>query len=340
MTDVYGEPALVVSFNSSRDIYSEGYSKTLTLMRFILLYGFLVGAVSLLYTDRILLNRLSRLSQDVDQITLDKSMTRRLVPDQDDEIGSLAVDINELLDSIEEARRSENEHRETMEKREREITYDIIEGARRISERIDEDIGRPLRSMMSVADAIRDEYPDASDLANLLEGNLDHVDKMLYEVSSLTSPENLKRTVIDLYEVVNVTLDSMSIPDEVVVHREYSDSFIAIHGDFHRLSRVIRELLMNSVEALEAGGNIRVRLRQAEGYAEVEIRDDGPGISPEARASLFKPFKSSKPRAMGLGLAYSKEVVEAHGGTITVSSPGEGGTIVTIRLPTQGSTVL
>jgi two-component system sensor kinase FixL len=70
------------------------------------------------------------------------------------------------------------------------------------------------------------------------------------------------------------------------------------------------------------------------GNVVIEVADTGPGISDEISARLFEPFVTSKASGMGIGLSISKRIVEAHGGSISVSSNGDGGATFSFSLPT------
>ena len=96
---------------------------------------------------------------------------------------------------------------------------------------------------------------------------------------------------------------------------------------------VFQNLLINSAQALQGRGRIDVRLTAKDGWQQAEVIDNGPGIPEEIRQSLFRPFKTTKARGTGLGMATAKRLVEMHGGTIAVECPSAGGTAVTIRLP-------
>ena len=76
-----------------------------------------------------------------------------------------------------------------------------------------------------------------------------------------------------------------------------------------------------------------VRIRTLGDQAVLEVHDDGPGFSPEARAHLFEPFFSSKPQGTGLGLSYVRTIIEAQGGTIAVEDASGSGAIVRLTLP-------
>jgi signal transduction histidine kinase len=110
----------------------------------------------------------------------------------------------------------------------------------------------------------------------------------------------------------------------------------------HRLAQVILNLLRNAAEALQGGDTtaaagkpalITVRVRETNTQVVVTVSDTGPGIPPDRRATLFKPFFSSKPRGTGMGLAIAAEIVAAAGGAISEdSAPGQGA-IFTLKLP-------
>jgi signal transduction histidine kinase len=106
---------------------------------------------------------------------------------------------------------------------------------------------------------------------------------------------------------------------------------LAARCDAHKIQGVLVNLIKN---AIEAGKNVAVTVAAAAGEAVLEVADDGPGLSAEARAHLFEPFFTTKPNGTGLGLATSSRYVEAHGGTLeTDGTSALGGALFRIRLP-------
>jgi signal transduction histidine kinase len=99
------------------------------------------------------------------------------------------------------------------------------------------------------------------------------------------------------------------------------------------LTIAVQNLLINAAHAVHGRGAIRVTLTAAGGWHHIEIADNGPGIPSEIRASLFRPFKTTKARGTGLGMATAKRLAELHQGRIDVVCPDGGGTIITVRLP-------
>jgi signal transduction histidine kinase len=102
-----------------------------------------------------------------------------------------------------------------------------------------------------------------------------------------------------------------------------------------KIRRVLDNLIQNAVEAMPEGGSLTIEGGLDEGGLTLRVTDTGTGIPEEDIQNLFTPFHTTKPKGMGLGLAYCRRAVEAHGGTITAQSQEGAGTTFTIRLPTQ-----
>jgi signal transduction histidine kinase len=96
------------------------------------------------------------------------------------------------------------------------------------------------------------------------------------------------------------------------------------------LKQVISNLVSNAVDAVSPNGKICLRLQGVEnhngGRIQLVIEDDGPGVAPEDRTRIFEPFFTTKKDfGTGLGLWVTREIIERHGGTITVTSPDGNG---------------
>jgi signal transduction histidine kinase len=107
---------------------------------------------------------------------------------------------------------------------------------------------------------------------------------------------------------------------------------VILSGDPNALRQAITNLFRNSVEAKGSGPRIDVSATVKEGFAEVRIKDNGPGIPAEALEKIFIPFYSTKPNSTGLGLALVHRIVSNHGGKVTVVSGQEGTTFI-LSLP-------
>jgi signal transduction histidine kinase len=111
-------------------------------------------------------------------------------------------------------------------------------------------------------------------------------------------------------------------------------------GHPSRLGQVFLNVILNALEAIgeRDDGLVRVTLCERERWLEIAVTDNGAGLPDESRAHVFDPFYSTKPEGTGLGLSISHAIVTAHGGTIAIDSPPNGGAVVTVCLPTASAT--
>jgi two-component system sensor histidine kinase HydH len=111
-------------------------------------------------------------------------------------------------------------------------------------------------------------------------------------------------------------------------------------ADPGRLTQACAELLQNAQDAMPEGGTLTVVTRGGSGargipddWVEVECRDTGAGLTPEARQRAFEPFFSTRPRALGVGLSLAQAIAWAHGGTIRLEDAGGPGCRAILRIP-------
>ncbi|HEY1788720.1 MAG TPA: ABC transporter substrate binding protein [Verrucomicrobiae bacterium] len=161
---------------------------------------------------------------------------------------------------------------------------------------------------------------------------------------ALYQRRSLVQGPLDLCELVTDTaaLTQMdAAARHVKVHVEMPPHLPAAHGDRVHLQQVLLNLILNGMDAMTAVPKIRrvLTLRAAEtknGNLQVAVTDKGTGITPEDAARVFEPFFTTKINGMGMGLAISQTIIEAHGGDIWVDSKGTDGTTFTFILPAAG----
>jgi two-component system NtrC family sensor kinase len=135
---------------------------------------------------------------------------------------------------------------------------------------------------------------------------------------------------VDLNSLLEETLTLVQHPfktSQVTVIRNYKDQLPAVLGSTTRLQQVFLNLLMNARDAMPSGGMLEVRTTAHNGSVEVELTDNGGGISPEHLHKIFDPFFTTKPtgRGTGLGLSVSYGIIKEHAGKVDVkSTPGKG----------------
>ncbi len=177
---------------------------------------------------------------------------------------------------------------------------------------------------------------NAKQQAKLIEDLLD-ISRIIRGKLALNFAEiNLAEPITAALETVRLAAEAKSIRLEVLLDR----SIGRVKGDAGRLQQMVWNLLSNAIKFTPANGQVTVQLTQVDHKAQIQVSDTGKGIQPEFLPYVFDLFQqqdSSTTRAfggLGLGLAIARQVAEAHGGTITVTSAGEGqGATFTVKLP-------
>ena len=152
---------------------------------------------------------------------------------------------------------------------------------------------------------------------------------------------------VDLISVVEAALDAVKPALEVKdirIDRQFQEGLKVIAADVDRLQQVVWNLLSNASKFTPVGGTVGVRISQDETYAQIEVRDTGPGIAPEFLPHVFERFRQADGSTtrthggLGLGLAIVRHLVELHGGIIAAENEASGsGAVFTVRLPLPSS---
>jgi PAS domain S-box-containing protein len=173
---------------------------------------------------------------------------------------------------------------------------------------------------------------------------MDRLIEDLLDVSRIIAGKlRLELTELELGTLVEQALDTLKPAAEakdIAVSYSTDQQSVLVLGDAARLLQVVSNLLNNAVKFTQVGGHVTVTLRSRAGFAELRVEDDGQGIDPIFVPHLFDPFRQAtssgtrSSRGLGLGLAISRNLVQAHAGSIDVESEGLGrGATFTVRLP-------
>ena len=169
----------------------------------------------------------------------------------------------------------------------------------------------------------------------------------LLDVSRIISGKlRLDVRTVDLISIVNAAIDSIRPPADakgIRLQTILDPGAGPISGDADRLQQVIWNLLTNAVKFTPKGGRIQVKVHRIESHVEIVVNDSGVGINKEFLPYVFDRFRQADASTtrihggLGLGLSIVHQLVDLHGGTVTVSSEGEGkGATFTIKLPFVG----
>jgi PAS domain S-box-containing protein len=122
-------------------------------------------------------------------------------------------------------------------------------------------------------------------------------------------------------------------PENVAVVTELGEDLPPLMADPDQIEQVFINLILNAVQAMPDGGRLEIATRTEDGFVVTEFKDNGCGISQENLGKIFEPLFTTKTQGIGLGLAVSKQIIEAHAGSIEVASEMGKGTTFRVRLP-------
>jgi signal transduction histidine kinase len=174
-------------------------------------------------------------------------------------------------------------------------------------------------------------YEEIKTAANQMTDLIDSLRELSYQRNAIT----LTRTRLD--QVIRRAIEAIHSKPEFRQARIVLVASEDLEGmfDARKLERVFFNLILNACEAAPGqGGCISIDAKKEQSGFEIRIRDNGPGIPPSIRSTLFDPFVSyGKPQGTGLGLAIVGKIVQDHSGSVTVEQTSESGTVVLVRLP-------
>jgi signal transduction histidine kinase len=169
-----------------------------------------------------------------------------------------------------------------------------------------------------------------------------HVESLMTQFLSFTRPAKPQLVELNVNDAVEMTLAFYAMsqaqpPDRPTPVRIVTDlrPVPDTLADPVQLQQVLLNLILNAVDAMPSGGQLEVRTRLGDqpDFVDIAVSDTGRGISQENARRLFQPFFTTKPKGTGLGLATSKQLIEQHGGSISVAPNPGGGTIFRVHLP-------
>ncbi len=202
------------------------------------------------------------------------------------------------------------------------------------------EIRNPLTLVASALQVMEVQHPEVKEFSSWKQ-TMDDVSFMCGLLNDLTDYNNghaLHYSVFQIERLIrNVAVSFALSLDADGSEIEFSSQIIPGMGDFTgdkiKLEQVILNLLRNAREAVSEHGIIFLRAERIADDIVIECTDNGCGISEDILDQIFEPFFSRKENGTGLGLSVAKQIVTAHGGTISAGCSADGRTVFTVTLP-------
>ncbi len=251
-------------------------------------------------------------------------LTQRVKIEAKDEVGQLANAFNHLAESLQR----QEQYRKT-------LTADLAHELR-----------TPLANLQTHTEALIDGvFPTTSENLTSVHEEILRLGRLVGNLEELNRAEasrlNLKREKTDLKKLVERTISQFQpryFEKGVELTASLPEQSIEFSADQDKISQVLNNLLTNALKFTEKGGSVEVAAREKGREVEIHVRDTGTGISEEDLPFIFERFfrggnGENGMKGSGIGLTIAKELTEAHGGKIEVTSKKNQGAEFTVNLP-------
>jgi signal transduction histidine kinase len=255
-------------------------------------------------------------------------------------------EINSRIDYLEDR----NIRQEILLKKRTAKLEDVIESNRKFISIIGHDLRSPFCSILGVLDMLKDglnEYDveEIEKYLNIASNSANSSLSLLDNLLSWTSVQNIEKSYhpvrMNLSGLVNEEIEAAALnatQKEIVILNAVNPD-IHLLADVQMITSVVRNLLGNAIKFTFPGGKVKVSAIKIGKFVEIQIEDNGIGISAEDLKELFNPEirhttpGTQKEQGTGLGLAICKEFIEIHGGSISVESEQGKGSRFIFTLP-------
>lgn len=212
------------------------------------------------------------------------------------------------------------------------------------------EVKNPLGGIRGAAQLLsrRLKQKEHTEYTDLIIRESDRLNKLLEDILDFSNPRKINPAPTNIHKILDNVISIQNytaIEKGASIIKEYDPSIPSILGDNEQLTQVFLNIVKNSIEAVKNKGEIKVATRfltdfhlVEEGYkggkmVEVQIKDNGSGISKANIEKIFTPFFTTKKKGSGLGLAISLKIIKEHNGFFKIDSVEGKGTVVSVLLP-------
>ena len=255
---------------------------------------------------------------------------------RNDEIGDLGRNFNHMVEQLRESREEiERLHRTQMSRAEHLATLGELATG------LAHEIRNPLAGIAGVIEIVGRDLPSTSPARAVVKDiriEIAQINRILTDLLQTARPHPPEVRISDLnttveHAVMLARQQVLSKPIKIELQKD--PQLASVEHDSDQIHQVILNLLLNSVQAIEGAGLVRVLLAAKKDKALISVTDSGRGISPEHLPFIFRPFYTTKGNGTGLGLSLARRIVEDHHGRIEVQSEMGKGTEFLITLPVR-----
>jgi signal transduction histidine kinase len=289
-----------------------------------------------------------RMTKPIERLTVaakrieEGELNYRVRIERDDEIGSLATAFDQMAERLMRREKELKESQNTLRRADRLSSLGLLTAG------LAHEIRNPLVAIRTFTQLLPERYNDAEFRDGFQGLALKEVDRICGLINDLLSfarpsrPKVVQENINEVVDGITRILETEAKEKNVEITRYFAESLPTVWIDREQMKQVFMNLILNAIQAMKnEGGAILISTRphskdqsgQAGRFIQVEIRDTGVGIPEENLEHIFDPFFTNKDEGSGLGLSISHQIVQEHGGYVTVESKVGKGTAFFINIP-------
>lgn len=214
---------------------------------------------------------------------------------------------------------------------------DKMQALGQLSAGIAHEIRNPLTSINTFIDLIPYKLQDEQfrkELVTITKKEINRMNELITQLIDYTKPAIRQPTSFYIHEVLEEVLilfSNQCKKNRIQIVKDMSR--ISVFADRNQIKQVLVNIILNSIESIEGGGEIRISTLKGDTAGSIVIKDNGCGIAQEHINKIFQPFFTLKPHGTGIGLAITRKLVEENKGNISIESHENRGTTMTVSLP-------
>jgi len=160
---------------------------------------------------------------------------------------------------------------------------------------------------------------------------IERMSQQIEDVLNFVRVSPLIASSVHIKSLLDAAVESIEVPKNITI--EIPQTELQLKCDPKKIEIVFINLFLNAIQAIgNKGGIIKVRVKEENSFAEIEVEDSGPGISEEIFPKIFGPLVTTKEQGTGLGLSTCRNIIEQHGGKISAKNYP---TTFTIKIPVK-----
>ncbi|MBI5146383.1 MAG: GHKL domain-containing protein [Thaumarchaeota archaeon] len=241
------------------------------------------------------------------------------------QVEDMNAKLQDTVSRLEETQQELNLQKEQLQEQVRIKSQELLKAEKltvigEFSARISHDLRNPLSVISNICDIITLQYsktdPKLADYVGKIEKSAQRIHNQINDILDFVRMTPLDKEVNSLKEILAKSVSEAQIPKDITINLPDNDHSIMCVGE--KIQTVFTNIILNSIQAMDEKGAVSIEIIPHEKSVDIKFTDSGPGIPEHALPQIFEPLFTTKSTGTGLGLSSCKNIVESHGGTISV----------------------